>query len=102
MQAYHRRAPINQSRNAHAVVERMRLGSHDVDRAIRVTPAYMVGGGNPCDPVAEHNNPFDGRVKPEALNLRCPADRGMLRGEGDCDWSANLCSTGHPRPVRQA
>ena len=66
VQALHRRAAVDQPRDAHPVVEQVRLAADHVDLALRVTAAHVVGGGHAGDAVADDDHARDRPVEIDA------------------------------------
>ena len=52
----HRRTAVDNARDAHAVVQRVRLAADDVHLAVGVGAADLLGGGDPGDAVADDDH----------------------------------------------
>ena len=102
VEALHRRAAVDQARDAHAVVEVVGLLGDDVDLRHRMAPADVVGGGHAGDPVAEHDHALDRAVVGER---RDPRERrlGRLLGlELHRHRALDPGAARHPRGVGEA
>ncbi len=91
----HRRAPVDQPRDAHAVVEVVRLVGDDVDRGLRVAAAHVVGGRDAGDAVADHHDALDRAVVGE-LDARELRRLRLVGRQADGDRAL------HPRAARHA
>ena len=93
----HRRAAVDQAVDAHAVVQRVRLVGDEVDLALGVAAAHVVGGGDARDPVAEHDYALDRAVVAHAQDLaRRPLAR-LVRGERHRHRALDAAAARHAR-----
>ena len=102
VQALHRGAAVDQPRDAHAVVEVVRLLGDDVDLRERVAPADVVGGGHAGDPVAEHDDALDRAVELERGDPRERRLRRLLRLELHRHRALDARAARHARVLREA
>ena len=92
-QPLHRGAAVDQSGDAHAVVQAVRLAADEVDLAIGMAAADEVGRGDPGDAVADDDDADDAPV--EVAGATSVAAGAWLRRERHRDGAA--VEPGHTR-----